>query len=163
MDSLKHNKIENLKKKLINNVKTIIIAVENLSEIPQIGYAPFVFRNDSFYIFSSELSPHIKLLLKSERASFMIIQDENESKNIWARMRIKFQGKIIKLTRENSIFNIICNEIETKHGKTMSLIKPFTDFHLIKIRPVDGVLVAGFGNAYSLKGPSLIIQEKITN
>ena len=163
MNSLKHNKIENLKTKLINNIKTIIIAVENFNDIPQIGYAPFIFKNGSFYIFSSELSPHIKLLLKKERANFMIIQDENESKNIWTRIRIKFNGKTIRLTRENAIFNIICNDIEKKHGKTMSLIKTFADFHLIKIKPVEGVLVTGFGNAYSLKGQSLVIKNKIGN
>ena len=163
MKNIKKNKLEKIKKKLLSDSKTLIIAVEDFKYSPQIGYAPHIRLKESFYIFSSELSPHIKLLLKKGRGMFLIIQDENESNNIWARKRIKFKGKILTLERGSIGFNEICNYFEKIHGKTMALIKPFTDFKLIKITPIEGVLVTGFGNAYNLKGKSLIITEKVQN
>ena len=59
--------IEKIKKTIISKNKTLIIAVNNKITYPEIGYAPYVFLNKNFYIFSSELSPHIKRLLTIKR------------------------------------------------------------------------------------------------
>ena len=55
-------KIELIKEQLINNNKSMMISV-SYDGISDIGYAPYFFQNNIFYIYSSELSSHIKLLL----------------------------------------------------------------------------------------------------
>ena len=76
--------IEKIKNTIISNNKSLIITVNSKINYPEIGYAPYIFLNNFFYIFSSELSPHIKHLLYNKKGTFMIIEDENKAKNICA-------------------------------------------------------------------------------
>ena len=153
--------IEKIKNTIISKNKTLIIAVNNKINYPEIGYAPYIFLNNNFYIFSSELSPHIKHLLYNRKGTFMIIEDECKAKNIWARVRIKFEAKITVVDRNENNYNKICNQIQNFHGKTLNLIKQFSDFHLIKISPIKGSIITGFGNAFILHGISLEVKNKI--
>jgi putative heme iron utilization protein len=152
--------IELKKKKLIENNNSIIISV-NEDDVTDLGYAPYIFYENYYYIFVSELSTHVKLLLKKNVGTFMIINDETNSQNIWARIRLKFSAKIEVIIRESEDFGIICEKIRYKHGKTMNLIKQFSDFHLIKIIPSRGTFIFGFGNAYNLEGQYLNVINKI--
>ena len=81
------NKIEKVKSKLIDACKSLVITVSD-NDHPDIGYAPYIYKDNYFYIFSSELSSHIKLLINKKVGTFMLIKDEQETKNIWARVRI---------------------------------------------------------------------------
>ena len=47
-------------------------------------------------------------------------------------------------------------------GPTMDLIKQFTDFHLLQITPIEGVLVTGFAAAYKVDGPQFTISEHLS-
>tara|TARA_B100001175_G_C18915583_1_gene359923 strand:+ start:5 stop:505 length:501 start_codon:yes stop_codon:yes gene_type:complete len=161
METKELKKINKIKNNLIDNVKTLLISIDSNGIVPEIGYAPFVKIEGSFYIFSSDLSPHIKLLLEIKIGQFLIIEDENEAKNIWARKRLKFEGKINEIKRKNTKFDLICSEIEKIHGKTMSLIKNFSDFHLIQITPIKGILVIGFGNAFNVLGKKFDLLDRI--
>jgi len=152
--------IELIKKKLISNNKSIIISV-NEDNSGDLGYAPYFHDHNYYYIYASELSTHIKLLLKKKLGTFMIINDEFVSQNIWARIRLKFDAKITIIRRNNEDFHNICEKIRSRHGQTMNLIKQFSDFHLIKIIPSRGTFVAGFGNAFKLEGQSLSVISKI--
>ena len=152
--------IELKKKKLIENNNSLIISV-NSDDIIDLGYAPYIFYENYYYIFVSELSTHVKLLLKQKVGTFMIINDETNSQNIWARIRLKFSAKIEVVIRHSEDFSIICEKIRYKHGKTMNLIKQFSDFHLIKIIPSRGTFISGFGNAFNLEGQYLNVINKI--
>lgn len=152
--------IELKKKKLIENNNSIIISV-NEDDVTDLGYAPYIFYENYYYIFVSELSTHVKLLLKQKVGTFMIINDETNSQNIWARIRLKFSAKIEVVIRDSEDFSIICEKIRYKHGKTMNLIKQFSDFHLIKIIPSRGTFISGFGNAFNLEGQYLNVINKI--
>ena len=163
MDFLDKKKVTELKDALIENSRTLTISTNTNNDFPEIGYAPYIFTKNVFYIFSSELSPHIKVILKRECGSFMVIQDEKDTKNIWSRIRMKFNGNIRVIKRNSSKFDEISNKFEKRHGPTMSVIKPFADFHLIKINPINGSLIVGFGNAYKLDGKNLKIVEHIKN
>ena len=152
--------IELKKKKLIENNNSMIISV-NGDDFTDLGYAPYIFYENYYYIFVSELSTHVKLLLKQKVGTFMIINDETNSQNIWARIRLKFSAKIEVVIRDSEDFSIICEKIRYKHGKTMNLIKQFSDFHLIKIIPSRGTFISGFGNAFNLEGQYLNVINKI--
>jgi len=154
------NKIEKVKSKLINSCKSFVITVSD-SDHPDIGYAPYIFKDNFFYIFSSELSSHIRLLINKKVGAFMIIKDEKDSKNIWARVRMKFQAKASIISRSDTEFQKITDMISIKHGNTFNIIKEFKDFHLIKLIPLKGTIITGFGSAYNLIGVSLETKSKI--
>lgn len=153
--------IEKIKNTIISNNKSLIITVNSKINYPEIGYAPYIFLNNFFYIFSSELSPHIKHLLCHKKGTFMIIEDENKAKNIWARIRLKFEAQIKIVDRKENNYNKVCSQIENVHGNTLSLIKQFNDFHLIKISPIKGSIITGFGKAFILNGIPLEVKNKI--
>ena len=159
MDS-KKNKIEKVKLKLIDTCKSFVITVMN-NDHPDIGYAPYIYRDNFFYIFSSELSSHIRLLINKKVGTFMLIKDERDTKNIWARVRMKFQAKVSIISRNVSEFQEITDIISIEHGDTINIIKQFKDFHLMKIIPTQGTIITGFGSAYNLIGKSLEVKSKI--
>ena len=159
MDSEK-NKIQKVKLKLIDTCKSFVITVTN-NDHPDIGYAPYIYRDNFFYIFSSELSSHIRLLIKKKVGTFMLIKDEKDTKNIWARVRMKFQAKVSIISRNDSEFQEITDIISIEHGNTINIIKQFKDFHLMKIIPTQGTIITGFGSAYNLIGMSLEVKSKI--
>ena len=159
MDSEK-NKIEKVKLKLIDTCKSFVITVTN-NDHPDIGYAPYIYRDNFFYIFSSELSSHIRLLINKKVGTFMLIKDEKDTKNIWARVRMKFQAKVSIISRNDSEFQEITDIISIEHGNTINIIKQFKDFHLMKIIPTQGTIITGFGSAYNLIGKSLEVKSKI--
>lgn len=126
-------------------------------DIPEIGMTPFIRYNDYLYIYSSVLSKHTRVLLETKKAHFMLCQDECDAQNIWARHRLKFTANLSEIARDDDDFSIICDKFETAHGPTMGLIRDFTDFHMLRLEPVSGVLVLGFAKAYEVQGTSFDI------
>lgn len=143
-------------KRLLMHARTLNIAVcytEDGKEVIEQGQAPFVRHHDDLYIYSSHLSGHIRGLLSSGLAQFLLIEDESLSQNIWARVRIKFAAEIAEISRDEEVFSTACDLIGEAHGPVMEMIRNFTDFHLFKITPTNGVLVTGFAAAYKVEGP----------
>ena len=66
---LEKNKIEKVKSKLIDSCKSLVITVSD-NDYPDIGYAPYIYKDKYFYIFSSELSSHIKLIINKKVGTF---------------------------------------------------------------------------------------------
>ena len=74
---------------------------------------------------------------------------------------MKFQAKVSIIKRNVSDFQEITDIISNKHGNTIDIIREFKDFHLIKIIPIQGTIITGFGSAYNLIGMSLEVKSKI--
>jgi putative heme iron utilization protein len=154
---------EQEKKRLLDTAKTLILAAVDAAGQPCIGAAPFVRIEGDFYIFSSELSEHIKAILKGAESQFMLLADEQDSQNIWARQRLSFRADIEEIARTHPAFEAICAEIAARHGSVMDVIKPFGDFHLLKITPKTGRLVTGFAAAFFVCGPQFDIEGQVGN
>lgn len=137
--------------------KSLIITTALAYDLPEIGTTPFIRHNDCLYIYSSHLSKHTRVLLETKKAHFMLCQDECDAQNIWARHRLKFTANLSEIERDDTDFSIICDKFETAHGPTMGLIRDFTDFHMLRLEPVSGVLVLGFAKAYEVQGANFDI------
>ena len=64
-------------------------------------------------------------------------------------------GIAMGLIKEGDDFSVLSDIFVSHHGPTMNLIRDFTDFHMLKLLPVSGVMVLGFAKAYQLEGPML--------
>jgi len=126
-----------------------------------VGHAPFIRKEGCFYIYSSHLSAHVRALVKGAEAQFFLIEDEATAQNIWARIRLSFTGDWREINRADPEFDRRTAEIGARHGPVMQVIKPFTDFHLIEITPIEGRLVTGFAAAFSVIGPAFTIEENL--
>jgi len=141
---------------LLNSAKTLLMsAAGGDPDLPEMGVTPMVRHKGAVYIYPSHLSAHVRAMLSAGKASFLAIEDESAAQNIWARRRMKFDADIIEIDRENEKFNLVCDIFAERHGPTMGLIRDFTDFHLLELRPTGGVMVLGFAQAYRLEGPAL--------
>mgnify|MGYP001448322927 CR=1 FL=1 len=161
MDEKLVKKAEKLRDNLLSTAQTIGISIltpaEEGLEMPDIGFAPFIRHEGSFYIYSSDLSLHIRSLIAGQPVKFFLIADEGSSQNIWARVRLKFKASVTELSREDATFDNLLDNIGDKHGTVMDLIRNFTDFHLFKITPEHGDLVTGFAAAFEVKGTNFEI------
>lgn len=147
---------------MLERAKTIFVTVIDETATPDIGTSPFIRdKQGAFYIYTSQLSSHVSSLIAGHKTRFMLITDESQSQNIWARVRVKFDAEIELIARDTSHFSSIADDMESVFGPTMGLIRQFSDFHMIKITPLTGVLVTGFAAAYEVSGPDFTIGAKL--
>jgi len=144
----------------LEQFKTLLLATVSEDGHPDCSYAPFL-RDERghLYIFVSELAQHTKNLLTNPRASLMFTAAETDSKNLFARQRLTLETKASYIPRENSAWPAILDDMETRFGNTIELLKTLPDFHLIRFEVFTGNYVQGFAKAYSLTGPELEIIE----
>ena len=143
--------------------KSLTVAVLDESAVPDMGVSPFIRRDDGLYIYTSHLASHVQALLAKKRASFIITLDEADTVNIWAQHRLKFAGAVNEVPRDATDFLGLCDHFTAVNGNTMSLIKDFTDFHMLRITPENGVLVLGFAKAFLVKGSSFDIVAHLSS
>lgn len=157
-------KIEKARDALLQNAQTVLVSVTGDDGIPDMGTSPF-WRDEMghFYIYTSELSAHVKALIAGNAARFMLIADEGASQNIWARVRVKFTAHHEVIARDSLAFQRIADKMEPEFGPTMALIRQFSDFHMVKITPIAGVIVTGFASAFNVTGPDFTIGAQVTS
>ena len=139
---------------ILTAARTVIIAAGG-EDVPEIGVTPMVRHDGHMYIYPSRLSAHVRQMLAAGRAQFLLVQDEGDAQNIWARKRIKITSKITEIERNSDEFNTVSDVFSEVHGPTMNLIRDFSDFHMLRLAPENGVMVLGFAKAYRLEGVAM--------
>ncbi len=122
---------------------------------PHSGYTPFVFSGNDILIFVSQLSLHTRDLLANGQASAMLIADEADSAQIFARTRVSYQCNATVIARDDKCYESLLDELQGRHGKMLSLLRQLPDFVLFRLVPTQGQFVMGFGQAFKLSGPHL--------
>ena len=138
------------------------VAVNSENAMPEMGVSPFIRRDNGLYIFTSHLSQHVQDLIKQGFATCLLCADESKSQNIWARNRLKFNAEVVEIARHKKRFHDLCDEFVSAHGPTMDLIRGFTDFHMLQLKPLNGVLVLGFAQAFTVSGTNFDITAHIS-
>lgn len=140
----------------IASIETLLLAtVSNLGE-PEASYAPFVRVDDVWYVFVSDLAKHTENLMRSNKASVLLIADEQDSPSMFARKRASFQMNAREVSRETELWSAIIDVFELRFGSIVNVIKTLSDFHLIALRPISGGFVRSFGQAFSLGGECML-------
>jgi len=141
---------------LLTRQQSLMLATTNADGSPLASYAPFALDDDkTFYIFTSTLSPHTENLLRTGQASVMLITDEAETAQIFARQRLTFSCRAHLLERDTPYWQEAATLYEKRFAEMFKLIRGFSDFKMFKLVPQDGTLVVGFGAAYTVHGNAL--------
>ncbi|SIS99393.1 HugZ family protein [Neptunomonas antarctica] len=144
---------------LLSTCKTLQLATVDSQGWPHISYAPFVRQEDCFYIFVSLLASHtqhLQHLQQMPKASVMVIKDEADSRNLFARERLIADVQVEKVelaaahSNTDSDTNSILDLMETELGSTVGLLRTLSDFVLFRLTAVQARYIAGFGKAYDL-------------
>ncbi|PCJ16414.1 MAG: pyridoxamine 5-phosphate oxidase [Candidatus Cloacimonadota bacterium] len=133
---------------LISKQKSVVISSLDKEGKPYISFAPFAIDKDyNFYILISEMSEHFFNLSKNSDASIFLAEDENETSNIYARVRLNFSIIAKNLKEDHDLAYKLLHE---RFGNMVEHLKNIDDFHFFKLVPQKGRFIIGFGQAFDL-------------
>ncbi len=144
--------------------QTLMLATNSDAWLAEVSYAPFIEdEHGHFYLLLSGLSSHSQNLhshiLQQAPVSVMLIQDEQDSRNLFARKRLSYSCKVQLLVREDPRWQDIIGRMEKKLGKTVKLLAGLGDFSLFALQPQQGSYIRGFAQAFKLQGQQIIHQN----
>lgn len=134
---------------LFEKIKSVQIASLSTTGEPENSYTPYLKYGDRIYVFISELANHTQNLMVNPCASLFFIEDEAQSKNIFARTRVTLKAEAYFVDRKDEEWASVMDLFEQEHGNTVSLLKGLSDFHLVGFNIQSGVYVQGFGQAFA--------------
>ena len=135
--------------KLIRSLQTVIISSVTDHHAPHSSYAPFIEKEQVFYISLSMMSTHTRNLLEHPQVSLLFIEDESKSSNIFARRRVTFDASVTPVERNSIEFNGAMTLFTDKFGEMAAIYQTMSDFQLFALTPIRGRAVFGFGQAYT--------------
>ena len=123
---------------------------------PNVSYAPFVLLDDGYYILISEIARHARNLLQNPDASLMLVEDEDSSKQLFARKRLTFDATAILVTRDEDKWGKAVAQMKERFGDIIDGLSSLEDFKMFRLKPIQGLFVKGFGQAFQVSGDDLV-------
>ncbi len=119
--------------------------------LPELSYAPYSLDPQGrFYIFISDLAGHSQNLRQHPECSLMLIADERDSRNLFARERLSYRCQAELVTQSDPQFESQLKLLQQRSGEVVKLLRNLPDFKLYRLTPVSGRYVVGFGRAYDI-------------
>jgi len=141
---------------LINSARTVVLGTVSAEGVPNVNYAPFVMDEaKNIYIFVSKLSVHTSNLQVNSRASVMLMEDENKTKQIFARRRLTYSCNASYVEKNSPEWENIADKFDQKFGNIIYIFRNLPSFNIIKFTPYEGLFVVDFGAAYQIYGHDL--------
>ena len=141
---------------LLADAKTLTIASLDDEQFPDASLAPYLYHEGSFWIFVSQLSKHTGNLLARRKASVLIHQEVVNPANPFTLKRASAQCTVedVQENRES-----ILDKMAERLGPTIDLLRQLGDFHLIKLTPLRGQYIAGFGQAFDIDFSDITLEH----
>jgi len=133
----------------------------NSEGFPLASYAPCLVRDKGIYVFLSQLSGHCKNLLLDNRAGVLLLADESDVRNPFARQRVSYQCEAVVVVAEDDDFGSVLDQLAELHGNTVELLRQLPDFVLFCLRPIAGTYIEGFGKAFDLESDGATIVQHV--
>lgn len=143
--------------------RSVLMATVSADGEPEASYAPYLFEPDgTFYVFLSELARHARNLLAEPRVSLLFVEPENEARQIFARQRLSYACVATPVPLEATEWEAVIGRFEQRFGPVVAMLRGLSDFRLFRLEVRRATYVRGFGQAYSLEGPSFSEPRPIT-
>ena len=140
-------------KEFIATIQTAIIGTLDSKGHPFSSYAPYIYNNNRFYVYISDIATHAKNLQKHPKASLFFVEDESKTDNLFARKRVSLQCDSQKIERGSERFEEVLGLFAEKFdAKMVSTLKKMLDFNLYEFKVTYGEATFGFGKAYFVGG-----------
>lgn len=143
-------------KDFIATIQTAIIGTMDSNSHPFSSYAPYVYDENRFYVYISDIATHAKNIQRTPKVSLFFVEDESKTENMFARKRISLQCDSIKIERESERFEtLLCLFANKFDAKMVETLKKMTDFNLYEFKVRYGEATFGFGKAYFIGGENM--------
>ncbi|MCJ8342536.1 MAG: HugZ family heme oxygenase [Cetobacterium sp.] len=153
-------KVEDKSKEILDELEEYISSFNSLTlgtlspeNRVTLTYAPFVKKDNDFYILISEVADHyINLKTNPDNFEIMFLEDENKAISPLVRKRARFYSKCEFIEKNEEILDLF----ENKLGPHVKSVRNMEDFHLVKLTLLNGRFVKGFGQAYLIENNKII-------
>lgn len=140
----------------IANIQTAIIGTLDKNNQPFSSYAPYIYDENRFYVYISDIATHAKNIQANPKASLFFVEDESKTDNLFARKRVSLQCDSQKIARGSERFEAVLALFAKKFdAKMVETLKKMTDFNLYEFKTTYGEATFGFGKAYFIGGKNM--------
>ncbi|GAA5644975.1 MULTISPECIES: heme utilization protein HutZ [Vibrio] len=136
--------------------KTIQLATVDEEGRPNVSYAPFVQNQEGYFVLISEIARHARNLQVNPHVSLMLIEDEESSKQLFARKRLTFDAIASVVERDSPLWAQVIGQMQERFGEIVEGLSQLQDFVLFNLKAERGLFVKGFGQAYQVSGDDLV-------
>jgi putative heme iron utilization protein len=137
-------------------VKSLMLSTVTPEGQPQASYTPFIMDdNRDFYIFVSGLSSHTGNLRVTPKAGILLIEDEAETQQIFARKRLMYDCDVTLIERHDPQWTTFADKFKGRFGNLIEMLRQLPDFQIFRLKPQTGRFVVGFGAAYEVDSTNL--------
>lgn len=124
---------------------------------PQVSMVPYAIPADGsgFIVHVSTLAAHTRDMLADARVSLLVAEAEGGGKSALGLMRVSAQGLAEQLAADAARLAEFSSAYLARFPDAEQMFG-FADFSIFLIRPVSARFVAGFAQAHTLSGESLV-------
>jgi heme iron utilization protein len=151
---------------LPHRVSSLMLSTVNPDGTPHASYAPYILDSTyQIYILTSGLSAHTPNLLRTGQASVLIIEDEGQSQQVFARQRLTYDCQVSLIERGTERWETHLQAMADQFGEIIQMLRQLEDFQLFCLSPQGGRFVMGFGAAYAVDATNLsqLVEGALTN
>ncbi|KII79825.1 HugZ protein [Vibrio renipiscarius] len=150
------NRLEPEVREFRDSRQTLQLATINPEGIPNATYAPFAFDSQAYYILVSDIAAHGRNLKTNRNVSIMMVQDESEAKQVYARKRLTFDTTAELVEKQSPVWHSGIAALQARFGEIIDNLSQLGDFNLYRLIPESGRYVKGFGQAFEISGNDLL-------
>ncbi|MFH4572305.1 heme utilization protein HutZ [Vibrio diabolicus] len=136
--------------------RTLQLATVDAEGRPNVSYAPYVQNQEGYFVLISKIARHARNLLENPNVSLMMIEDEESSKQLFARKRLIFDAVANVVERDTEMWQQVVGQMKERFGEIIDGLSQLEDFVLFNLKPESGLFVKGFGQAYQVSGDDLV-------
>lgn len=136
--------------------KTIVLATLDKEGNPNVSYAPFAINNGEYQVLISTIARHARNLQEVPKVSLMLLEDESQSREIYARRRLTFDATAHVLERNSPEWESAVQALQARHGEIVENLSKLGDFNVFSFKPEQGLFVKGFGKAFQVSPDELV-------
>ncbi|BBM67097.1 heme utilization protein HutZ [Vibrio alfacsensis] len=136
--------------------RTIQLATVDVEGRPNVSYAPYVQNQEGYFVLISQIARHARNLLENPNVSLMMIEDEDSSKQLFARKRLTFDAVATVVERDTEMWQQVVGQMKDRFGEIIDGLSQLEDFVLFNLKAEQGLFVKGFGQAYQVSGDDLV-------
>ncbi|MEG3219155.1 heme utilization protein HutZ [Vibrio gigantis] len=136
--------------------RTLQLATVDEEGRPNVSYAPFVQNQGGYFVLISDIARHARNLKANPQVSLMMIEDEESSKQLYARKRLTFDAQASVVERETELWTQVIGQMQDRFGEIIDGLSQLQDFSLFNLKAENGLFVKGFGQAYQVSGDDLV-------
>ncbi|MCZ4307326.1 heme utilization protein HutZ [Vibrio atlanticus] len=136
--------------------RTLQLATVDQDGRPNVSYAPFVQNKEGYFVLISDVARHARNLKANPQVSLMMIEDEESSKQLYARKRLTFDAQASVVERETELWTQVIGQMQERFGEIIDGLSQLQDFSLFNLKAENGLFVKGFGQAYQVSGDDLV-------